>query len=559
MWIDTGLVLAENHPDVPRLLPGCRFRNPEYTFFARKGRAATAKYLKLREWLDYAERFELDGEKYIRFPRGFADRYYGITVPGGPFPKVITTEHRGFPLRPGQTRAVEQFVRSVSHSPSGCGVFKGACGSGKTIVGCEILRRIGLKALVLVDKDILIDQWVAAFEEYLGLREGEYFIRDGKKTPPPESLIDIYTVQTIMPHNTPMPEKVRQRYGQILIDECHIVPANVVSKTISTFPARYCFGTTATAVRKDGLGDLIFAFCGPIRAEIESPRVTPTIRVIQVPQYLPDERSIMRGLTGAGPLGQCGAEEVVERVRKAVGAHPDRRRIGNSIYKFWQARHRLPGFDVELSTHVEQLMFACDFVGKKFKDPRTGDVVIVDGVWDFLYKLPARNKAILQHMIRAYFDGRHIMGLSHRKWYCSFLKDILAKVGIRSEIITGETKHKDRRALIKAFKAEEFRVLLATIQLVEKGLDVPILDAGFLFGPSRVISVDEGGNLEQAVGRFQRPKANPLDPAALIYEVLDGGNPPNIMVQKHLRYYRKQGYPIEFFRDGRWVREGSAA
>ncbi len=55
------------------------------------------------------------------------------------------------------------------------------------------------------------------------------------------------------------------RYGFIVVDECHVLPAVSFEQYVKQTPARYILGLTATPIRRDGLQDLIFMQCGPLR------------------------------------------------------------------------------------------------------------------------------------------------------------------------------------------------------------------------------------------------------------------------------------------------------
>lgn len=54
-------------------------------------------------------------------------------------------------------------------------------------------------------------------------------------------------------------------YGQVIVDECHHVPAVSFEQVLRQVRARYVVGLTATPVRKDGHHPIIIMQCGPIR------------------------------------------------------------------------------------------------------------------------------------------------------------------------------------------------------------------------------------------------------------------------------------------------------
>jgi superfamily II DNA or RNA helicase len=57
--------------------------------------------------------------------------------------------------------------------------------------------------------------------------------------------------------------------GQIIIDECHHIPAVSFESALKEIPARYVVGLTATPYRKGGLQAILYMQCGPVRYEIK--------------------------------------------------------------------------------------------------------------------------------------------------------------------------------------------------------------------------------------------------------------------------------------------------
>jgi len=64
-----------------------------------------------------------------------------------------------------------------------------------------------------------------------------------------------------------------QRFGLVICDECHHIPAQTWASVMSAMPARYRLGLTATPHREDGLSDWVIWNCGPIVAEIDNSRL----------------------------------------------------------------------------------------------------------------------------------------------------------------------------------------------------------------------------------------------------------------------------------------------
>lgn len=54
-------------------------------------------------------------------------------------------------------------------------------------------------------------------------------------------------------------------YGQVIIDECHHIPAFTFKQVLKQVKAKYIVGLTATPIRKDGHHPIIMMQCGSIR------------------------------------------------------------------------------------------------------------------------------------------------------------------------------------------------------------------------------------------------------------------------------------------------------
>ncbi len=60
-------------------------------------------------------------------------------------------------------------------------------------------------------------------------------------------------------------DELTSRYGLVVVDECHHVPAVTFERCVKQIRARRWLGLTATPYRRDGLQGLIAMYCGPIR------------------------------------------------------------------------------------------------------------------------------------------------------------------------------------------------------------------------------------------------------------------------------------------------------
>lgn len=220
----------------------------------------------------------------LAVPRGYLSRLMEIVIERNLLLNIEdirvnqTVEYpplKGITLRPYQEKAVEQAV--VSHQ----GVIVSPTGSGKSIIGLEIIRRHKQKALIIVHRGELAKQWISIIQERLGITPG--FIGDGAWT-----IGDEITIAMIQTLSAKQETKILSNdFGLILLDEAHHAPASTFFDVIGLFNARYRYGLSATPNRRDGLERMIYLSIGPTiaeidKAEVESLGSTVPVKVVSI-------------------------------------------------------------------------------------------------------------------------------------------------------------------------------------------------------------------------------------------------------------------------------------
>jgi len=154
-----------------------------------------------------------------------------------------------------QEEAVSELIKAKG------GILKAGCGSGKTYVGIELLRRLGLRFLWLCGKSDLLNQTMANFRSLYPkidvgtITEGEVNMgKDGT----------ISTVQTLINVDYRL---YQDEFNVVILDECHNLNSNpatrqMYAKVLARCKARYKYGLTATPVRQDGTAKMIYAYLG---------------------------------------------------------------------------------------------------------------------------------------------------------------------------------------------------------------------------------------------------------------------------------------------------------
>jgi superfamily II DNA or RNA helicase len=113
----------------------------------------------------------------------------------------------------------------------------------------------------------LLDQWRAQLALFLGLDPREVGQIGGGKQKA-NGLLDVAMLQTLV-----RAEGVDGRvaeYGQVIVDECHHLPAFSFERVLTEAKARYVVGLTATPRRRDGHHPITTMQIGPVRFKISA-------------------------------------------------------------------------------------------------------------------------------------------------------------------------------------------------------------------------------------------------------------------------------------------------
>lgn len=125
-----------------------------------------------------------------------------------------------------QIKMIEQ-VNRLSAKGSFC--LNAACGSGKTIAGLSIIKRLGCKTLIISARNAVNDQWKCEIQKYFP----QLKISDDK-LPKKEEDIDIYILTPQYLTNHINVEDLRYlKVDLIIYDELHSLLSNKFSKTLS--------------------------------------------------------------------------------------------------------------------------------------------------------------------------------------------------------------------------------------------------------------------------------------------------------------------------------------
>lgn len=172
-----------------------------------------------------------------------------------------------------QLRAVEQMVETEQ------GIYEAPTGSGKTITAAIFLSAVQQPALIMVDKIDTALQWRDRLHEALGVDLPVGIIGDGVWQ---EETITVALRQSLWSQRERL-DLMRwwERWGVVILDECHAVSAETVRELIQRFPAYFRIGLSATPDRHDWLTIVSRAIIGEIFTRTEDEELERAGRLVR--------------------------------------------------------------------------------------------------------------------------------------------------------------------------------------------------------------------------------------------------------------------------------------
>lgn len=200
----------------------------------------------------------------------------------------------------GELRADQQEAAAalLAHDT---GVLAAATAFGKTVVAAHVIGELKTNTLILVPSTALMEQWKVALSRFLVVREipdlpqgrrgrrrkleaiGQ--LGGGRHTN--AGIIDIAVMQSLLEGPERKARNLVEDYGLVICDECHHVPAFSFERVLRSVRARRVYGLSATPSRADGLQDIIFMQCGPVRCEVNARQMAAShdYRRVMVPRF----------------------------------------------------------------------------------------------------------------------------------------------------------------------------------------------------------------------------------------------------------------------------------
>jgi len=150
-----------------------------------------------------------------------------------------------------------------------------------TCLGLYLVHKLGVKTLIVVAKEFLMEQWEERISQFLPTaRVG--ILRQKKQEIENKDIV-IGMLQSISMCDYSL--SIYKSFGMVIYDEVHCVPSRVFSKALRRVQTKYHFGLSATPNRPDGMTKVTKMFIGPIvyrinkRKAKKNPKNTQVIRL----------------------------------------------------------------------------------------------------------------------------------------------------------------------------------------------------------------------------------------------------------------------------------------
>lgn len=399
----------------------------------------------------------LEDDGVLSVPRSFGIKYarkHGIDL----FDNTSTGHPIGLdivnPPRPHQVHFIDQMYQSCLSSYA----FKAKAhtGAGKTYCALQVISKLGCTAVVVVDQQFLMDQWVEAIQEHCGIPDSELDevvgICQGSRCDYEGKEIVIAMVQSL--YSKTYPEEFYSYFGCAVFDELHTVGAEQFSKSLSLFPARYRFGVSATPNRGDAFQKVLDFHLGSVDVTLEKKH-----RKSQVRYILHD--GVYSWYANSSPkAGRFISEIAQDGKRNLLLAH--------SIKSLYNTGRRLLVIG-ERIWQLKALRDLCYYLGIPEEDMGlcTGKYL----QWEWVKDPTPPRRPPFMHKGAEYTPV---------KFDC--------------------IEHRNPRVNLEEAKTK--KIIFATYSLFSKGVDVPTLDAGIDVTPRSKAEQVHGRILREVDGKF---------------------------------------------------------
>jgi superfamily II DNA or RNA helicase len=340
------------------------------------------------------------------------------------------------------------------------GVIVLPTGSGKTIVGIRAIASCNTSALVIVPTLDLLEQWKKQLEDAFSMEIGK--LGGGEKKILP---ITVSTYDSAYIHA----EILGNRFGLLIFDEVHHLPAPGYRSIAEFSAAPYRLGLTATYEREDDLHSELNSLVG---GKVYEKKITE--------------------LAG-GHLSPYRIERIVTELTEAE------RKEYEEHYSVFLNFVRRAGIIMQGPVDFQKLVM------RSGRDPKARKALLArNAARDLAFNSDSK-LVKLKEILQAHREDRIFIFTEHNRLVHKISREFLIPA------ITYRTPSKERAAILEKFREGRYRAVV-TSKVLDEGIDVPEANIG-------IIASGTGSKREyvQRLGRILRKKEGK---EAILYEII---------------------------------------
>lgn len=281
------------------------------------------------------------------------------------FPKTICENLKecNVVLRENQIECYNNAIKEFDNEFGG-GILNLTTASGKTVLALKIISYLGLKALVIVNKRELIEQWKLEINKFLP--NAQVGIIQGKTKIIESADIVLGMLQTISLKDT-LSIKDFEFCDIVIIDEVHNISSEMFSKIMFKLRPRYMFGLSATMERQDKTENIIYHYLGDILFSNVGTAPKQQTKIYTIP-YTGSSSNVERLRTGDPAMSKMLSNIADDSdrsnlicliINELIDEHPDRHillvsdRISQLKYLYTRLGNELSGLFIGKLKHSE--------------------------------------------------------------------------------------------------------------------------------------------------------------------------------------------------------------
>lgn len=407
------------------------------------------------------------------------------------YPKIKIT------LRDNQKDAYTKWLEDTDK-----GIICMATGKGKSILGIYCAYALRQKCLVIVHKNDLFTGWQDDCKVCFGEDFNCGLIGNGKKKVGDQ--ITIATIQTLNSWASRDLDSFNdfvEQFGMVIIDEMHHIAGSIYD-LINHFPAYYRIGLTATPERADGLTDVMYWYLGKMAYryvyEVTDEDILPVrVKILtSKAHYAPKCYKIPNGCAKDGTT-------YFKYVLEDAVSNPK------------------PEWELILAEEVpvkQRPKINYSHIDDRAVTALTTMSLVGDQVYD------------------RYTKGSNIILFFSQKVHCKYYRDFMSEtynIPLNEMCIYNGDYRRDELANMKrGIEDGKIKITFATFSIATEGTNVKAWDTAVL-----VSSINNGKNVEQAVGRARRAKKGKA-PYAVVLDV----RYPEVYALKNHKWERDRRY-----------------